>query len=543
VKSGFFELNLESIFCSNWGIITLFFLRCTAEIYHYDDFLLEGHKLVYRFSGMYSPHNAPSNMAPGRGRSFISLISLKISQVPGQNDFALMDLEEEGYPNGPPLRNGTLDIAMFEKQHFDDLGVMIEIPGEEQKKHKVYCCTPEMEADRTCPKAGHLVLPKNSENYQVARLYVSPEGDTHALLQTENFEVKETGMYILLMANCDSFGQDYILNGHTVWMNPYGYLPGERWGDLPFFGIVSLCYLTLGLVWLVLCCCHCKDLLAIQMWTSVVLCLGMIETTTKYFDFLVWNEEGTRNLGAMVFGVVMGVSKRALSRVLVLLAALGYGVVKPNLGPTLRNVMLLGFIYLCLSMAYDLMNHLPTSDKEMESAPFVDSLAIIVLLTSFVDVLFYIWIFQALTQTLVYLHVRKQIIKCTLYIRFRFVLIVLVLFSISWSIYSIIMASGNRMEKQWKDAWDVNAVWEVLYLAILVAVCFLWRPTVNNQRYAYSHQLSTTEDGVEIGFMGGESDPDDDEYGGELPDDADDFLSVAAGVGEHDRQQMATKME
>ncbi|CAM9186015.1 unnamed protein product, partial [Heterosigma akashiwo] len=41
-----------------------------SEIYPYHNFPLEGHKLVYRMSGMYSPKDAPSTTAPGKGRSF-----------------------------------------------------------------------------------------------------------------------------------------------------------------------------------------------------------------------------------------------------------------------------------------------------------------------------------------------------------------------------------------------------------------------------------------------------------------------------------------
>ena len=29
-------------------------------------------------------------------------------------------------------------------------------------------------------------------------------------------------------------------------------------------------------------------------------------------------------------------------------------------------------------------------------------------------------------------------------------------------------------EDHWKSQWNVNAVWEVLYLFVLSAVCFLW---------------------------------------------------------------------
>ncbi|CAM9185938.1 unnamed protein product, partial [Heterosigma akashiwo] len=307
-------------------------------------------------------------------------------------------------------------------------------------------------------------------------------------------------MYVLLMANCDELGQGLTLEGHTVWMNPYGYLPGEWYGDLPFHGAVALLYLALGAAWLALGLRRCRELLGIQMWATLVLGLGMTETATKYFDFLAWNDEGRRNLGAMVFGIIMGVSKRALSRILVLMAVLGYGVVKPSLGRTRRNVLALGGAYLVFSLAEDLLTHLPRADAELQAPSYVEVLLFVTLAIALVDVLFYVWTFQALAQTITYLSARKQTVKVTLYLRFRYVLVVTVLFAIAWAVYSVIMSGGNRLQEQWKDAWSVNAAWEVVYLFILLWLCILWRPSANNQRYAYSGLPTEEGTGIEIGW-------------------------------------------
>lgn len=37
-------------------------------------------------------------------------------------------------------------------------------------------------------------------------------------------------------------------------------------------------------------------------------------------------------------------------------------------------------------------------------------------------------------------------------------------------------------ERHWESAWTIDALWEVVYLALLVAVCFLLRPSMNAQR-------------------------------------------------------------
>ena len=72
--------------------------------------------------------------------------------------------------------------------------------------------------------------------------------------------------------------------GHTTWLNPYGYLPGELYPFLPFFGALSLAYVALGVIWIVLCLRHCAQLLPLQSCISAVLFLGAVETATWYFD-------------------------------------------------------------------------------------------------------------------------------------------------------------------------------------------------------------------------------------------------------------------
>jgi hypothetical protein len=59
----------------------------------------------------------------------------------------------------------------------------------------------------------------------------------------QEYRVKKSGVYILLFANCDEtmfpdtpFDTNETLlwiEGTSVWMNPYGHLPGRLYGFLP----------------------------------------------------------------------------------------------------------------------------------------------------------------------------------------------------------------------------------------------------------------------------------------------------------------------
>jgi hypothetical protein len=109
--------------------------------------------------------------------------------------------------------------------------------------------------------------------------------------------VKKTGLYTLLLANCDNENPaDIMVTGQTVWMNPYGksdttrttrttranyanctpiltrivtlslgYLPGELYGMMPFFGVLAGIYTLVGIIWAIMCYVNRKDLMLLQV--------------------------------------------------------------------------------------------------------------------------------------------------------------------------------------------------------------------------------------------------------------------------------------
>ena len=47
----------------------------------------------------------------------------------------------------------------------------------------------------------------------------------------------------------------------------------------------------------------------LQFWITLVLALGMIETTVLFFQYLKWNDYGTLSLGVTYFALIFGVLK------------------------------------------------------------------------------------------------------------------------------------------------------------------------------------------------------------------------------------------
>lgn len=106
-----------------------------------------------------------------------------------------------------------------------------------------------------------------------------------------------------------------------------------------------------------------------------------------------------------------------------------------------------------------------------------------------IDVVFYAWILNALVNTLTFLERKQEAIKLLLFRRFRAVLVLSVAFSCAWGLYSVIASAGGYYEDHWKSSWSVGAVWEVIYVMLLLAISFLWMPSKNAQRYKLARYL------------------------------------------------------
>ena len=57
-----------------------------------------------------------------------------------------------------------------------------------------------------------------------------------------------------------------------------------------------------------------SEILLIQLWITLVIGLGTIETVIKFGDYIGWNANGYRDTGALATGLAFGGTKRAVSR-------------------------------------------------------------------------------------------------------------------------------------------------------------------------------------------------------------------------------------
>jgi len=111
-------------------------------------------------------------------------------------------------------------------------------------------------------------------------------------------------------------------------MNINGYLSSTLVPLMTFYGVLGIFYLLFGILWLVLMVCHYKDILRLQFWIGAVIGLGELEMAVSYADLYSLNNHGLRSQSLMIASKIIYSSKNTLARLLVLVVAMGYGVVR-----------------------------------------------------------------------------------------------------------------------------------------------------------------------------------------------------------------------
>jgi len=271
--------------------------------------------------------------------------------------------------------------------------------------------------------------------------------------------------------------------------NLNSYLEAKDYPLLIFFGILSGIYAVLALVWLIVCGIHYRDILQIQIWIGGMLALNMVEMSVFCNKYQTVNNGHEVSDGLVVFAELLSTFKHGLSRILVLIICMGYGIVKPRLGTTKHLVLALGLAY-CLFVSIDsIYVKLVAPTKPMTQRQRLYAY----IPRAVVNAVLIWWIIASLVSTIRTLRMRRNVIKLTLYRHFSNALAFGILSCVAFEVWWIHLTKEGCIQN-WKEYWLSDDIfWNVLFTMILIVIMFLWRPTVNNSRYAFSPLLDTDE--------------------------------------------------
>ncbi|XP_041730883.1 transmembrane protein 87A isoform X2 [Coregonus clupeaformis] len=279
--------------------------------------------------------------------------------------------------------------------------------------------------------------------------------------------------------------QNWVIQLEVSMKGPHDYISASEWPLMIFYMVMCVIYVLLGLLWLGLSACYWRELLRIQFWIGGVIFLGMLEKAVYYAEFQSIRYDGLSVQGAVVFAEVLSAVKRTLARVLVIIASLGYGIVKPRLGALLHRVVGVGLLYLIFSIVEGILRVNSAED---------DLVLLAAIPLAVLDSTLCWWIFISLAQTMKLLRLRRNVVKLSLYRHFTNTLIFAVIVSVIFIIWTTKTFKFSKCQSDWRELWIDNAFWRFLFSTILLVIMFLWRPSANNQRYAFSPLVDEESD-------------------------------------------------
>lgn len=267
-----------------------------------------------------------------------------------------------------------------------------------------------------------------------------------------------------------------------------GFLSAADWPNLPFYAIMTVIYLVYFMIWMVVCFVRWRELLRIQYWICAVIALGFIEKVAFLAEYDYLDRHGVSMYGSVIFAEIVSCAKRALARILVIIISVGFGITKPRLGPLLKRVIAIGFTYFILA-AIESCSRALRSRNQLSSDVVMATVILCVM-----DSAIFWWVFASLSSTIKTLRLRGNQVKLMVFRHLSYTLAFCVLVSIAFILWSLRYHKWDRCLSGWRHLWTDEAAWHVLFSVILAVIMVLWRPDMNNQRYAFTPLLDPGDD-------------------------------------------------
>ncbi|MBN3298430.1 TM87A protein, partial [Amia calva] len=399
-----------------------------------------------------------------------------LKYYPCHNEFNNVD---EMYDKTFLNRGGSLDPNPL------GIGEFIENTYRDVVCHDELHLFPMLNKSRSLPRPVLSPLASVDENKNVSRWRRNESGVFPEDVIATSWR---DGPY-LLVVSFKALGDkvDWNLTVRVTMEGSHGFISITEWPLMIFYMVMCIVYILYGVLWFLWAACYWKDLLRIQFWIAGVIFLGMLEKAVFCAEYQNTNVMGSASQGLLIFAELISALKRTLARLLVIIVSLGYGIVKPRLGTVMHRVVGLGVLYLIFAAVEGVLR---ITGGQRDNAPaLVSEIVLAVFDSSFV------WfIFVSLAQTIKTLKLRRNPVKLSLYRHFTNTLIIAIIASIVFMIWTTKKFRLAECQSDWMELWVDDAFWRFLFSIILLVIMFLWRPSVNNQRYAFTPLMDDSDD-------------------------------------------------
>jgi len=404
----------------------------------------------------------------------------------------------------------VVSLVVFEWKDYDLVGVL-PTPDSIQKE---YICDPETITNGWCNgnQTGEFLLAENATDISKNLIFTKAVHLKDPGLPI-NYQIKKTGYYCVGSTGFTPEGVEYTAS--VEFRNAYGELPAAQIAKLPFYGGITIVYAVIGAFWAFLYVQHRHDILAVQNYITAIIIFLIVEMlmTWGFYDYL--NRSGS-NVGSKILMIVVAIlnaGRNSFSFFLLLIVCMGYGVVKHTLGKTMIYVRWLAGGHFVFGLIYSVASLTITPEHAGPLVLFV-ILPLAGTLTAF-----YVWTLNSLNMTMKDLMERKQTVKAMMYRKLWWCILASIMVIFGFFFFnSFTFASASDPDFvpfHWQTRWFILDGWlNLVYLADVIFIAYLWRPTANNRRFAMSDELAQDDEGFEIADFGADEDEDEDAENG-----------------------------
>jgi hypothetical protein len=107
---------------------------------------------------------------------------------------------------------------------------------------------------------------------------------------------------------------------------------------------------------------------------------------------------------------------------------------------------------------------------------------------------FYVWTLNSLNLTMKDLNERKQTVKAGMYRKLWYCILISIFTIFGFFFFNSFTFAGvndpNFVPEHWQTRWFILDGWlNLVYLADVAFICYMWLPTANNRRFAMSDEV------------------------------------------------------
>ncbi|CAG8724819.1 4007_t:CDS:10, partial [Dentiscutata erythropus] len=331
--------------------------------------------------------------------------------------------------------------------------IVYDWPDNDKFGHsKVYICDQNAIAAKYCPQSqlGGFIVNTNQTSSIVTYTFNATKNG-----QSFTYTINRTGYYCVAALPSPISDMKFLVT--VDWKNPYGELPAMDYPKLPFYGVLTLVYLLIGIIWTVLSIIHRHDLLPLQHYLSGVILFIIVEMAFNWGYWFNYNMYGDSSTFLLCLVAVFNAGRNSISFFMLLIVCMGYGVVKPSLGSTMIKCRILTLAHFVFGVIYAAGTLL--IDPETAS-PLVFLVIFPLALTM---TTFYVWTLQSITNTLQTLEIRRQTVKSLMYKRLYRLLVfsvtVLAIFFVINMFNYVHRENADWIPNNWQKTWFLLDGW------------------------------------------------------------------------------------